>query len=106
MGRIGKIERVYHGYGGYQDAMIGFGFTLSGDGWAVGDFWGSWASRPEGAKYSEDEWRGYHADAAVRIRDLLVAAKATVLNELEGKPVMVAFEDNRLKDWRILTEAL
>lgn len=37
---LGKIENVWFGRGGYDDAMVGFGFKLAGSGWGYEDFWG------------------------------------------------------------------
>ncbi len=42
---LGRIERCDFGQGGYNDAEIGIGFTLSGKGWGVQDFWGYWSTK-------------------------------------------------------------
>ena len=35
--RLGKIEEVHFGLGGYQGAMLGLHVTLGDGGWGVGD---------------------------------------------------------------------
>lgn len=35
--KLGKIQDVKFGIGGYQDAMIGLFITLGNNGWGVGD---------------------------------------------------------------------
>lgn len=36
--KLGKINKVKFGSGGYDDAMFGVTFDLGGQGWGVGDF--------------------------------------------------------------------
>lgn len=109
--RIGKIESIRFGMGGYQDAMFGITFSLSGKGWGIGDFWGTWETRSEHAKFSEQEWRDIHAKTVIRLAALMNEAKCTELHQLEGKPIEVTFDGDglcgsRLQSWRILTEVL
>ena len=40
--KLGKIESVKFGLGGYQSVMFGLSVTLSGQSWGVGDFKGTW----------------------------------------------------------------
>ena len=40
--RLGKIESVHFGLGGYQGAMLGLHVTLGTDGWGVGDSRANW----------------------------------------------------------------
>ena len=104
--KLGKIQSCRHGFGGYQDAMFGYTFTLGGDGWGVGDFWGTWADRPDYSKWTDKDQADIFAANAARVRDLLKAAKVSSFSNLEGVPVEIQFEDMRLKSWRILTEVL
>lgn len=104
---LGKIQSAVFGYGGYQDAMIGVSFILSGEGWGVTDFWGDWAvKRSDGAKWSEDDRIKLLGAMVMRLNTLLSQAKVTEVNELIGIPVEVTFENNTLQSWRVLKEVL
>lgn len=103
---LGKISVIRLGYGGYDNAMFGFNFTLEGRGWGVQDFWGTWTNFPEGGKYTEEAWVQSHSDTYFKIIDLMRAAKVWDLYQLQGIPVEVTFENMVLKSWRILTEVL
>lgn len=105
---IGKIKDVRTGFGGYDDAMIGFSFTLGSEGWGVGDFWGEWATeRLDGARWTEADRIIALGNTLWRMRNLLSDAKVKTVEQLKGKPVEVTFEgSNRLQSWRILTEAI
>lgn len=93
---IGKIESIKLGFGGYQDAMFGVSVTLSGKGWSVGDFKGTWGHEP-------DKFCKWTAEDQSK-----VFAETTLddIGRLKGKPIEAEFEDGRLKSWRILTEVL
>lgn len=105
--KIGKIISARIGHGGYQDAMLGVTFELGNDSFGVQDFWGCWQGKP--SKYAEwtEEWQTTEfGNVFRRIGDLLLAAKVGNFSELIGKPVEIIFENNCLKSWRILTEAI
>jgi hypothetical protein len=108
--KLGKIERVSFGHGGYQECMLGLSITLSGDGWGVGDFKGNWDAElikhTEHSKWSEeDRSKGY--DETMRyLSKLLKDAKVDSVDKLKGVPVEVTFDGNLLKEWRVLTEVL
>jgi hypothetical protein len=105
--KLAKIERASFGMGGYQDAMIGISFTLSGQGWGTNDFWGYWAlKRSEYCKWSEEDRLKDLGKTVLRIRELLKDSKKDSVEGLVGVPVMVKFEGNMLKEWRILTEVI
>ena len=105
--RIGKIESVSFGMGGYDGAMIGISFTLSSGAWGVGDFWGAWAiERSDYCKWTEEDRIKQLGETTMRIAQLLNDAKVETVEQLKGRPVMVTFEKMKLKSWRILTEAL
>jgi hypothetical protein len=109
--RIGKIQEVSVGFGGYQDAMLGLSVTLGSDkdGWGVGEFKGFWGpdvDHSERCKWTEEQRRGAHADTMLFIGKILQEAKVSSVDKLRGKPVEVELDFNTLKSWRILTEVL
>lgn len=107
--RIGKIEKIFFGEGGYQDACIGVTFDLGSEkeSWGVGDFWGAWAiARSEYSKWTEEDRIKSLGEMVMRVNKLMQDAKVHRLDDLKGKPIEVTFEGNMLKEWRILTEAI
>ncbi len=108
--RLGKIQQVRFGLGGYQDACIGIHFTLGGDGWGVQDTKSAWDANmikcTEHTLWTEEE-RSKQYDEIVRyISDLLRQAKVDSITRLKGIPIELEFDGNCLKDWRILTEVI
>lgn len=110
--KIGKIQSVKFGHGGYQDAMLGISFTLGSDAesWGVGDQRCEWDPHliacTEHCKWTESD-RSRHFDEVMRyISNLMHDAKVSDIAALKGKPVEVTFEGMTLKEWRILTEAI
>jgi hypothetical protein len=108
--KLGKIESVRFGLGGYQDSQIGLSITLGDGGWGVGDFKGNWD--PERIKWSkncqwteEDRDKGY-SETMRYLSKLLKDANVSSVDKLKGIPVEVTFDGNILKEWRILTEVL
>jgi hypothetical protein len=108
--KLGKIESVRFGLGGYQDAMLGLSVTLSGEGWGVSDFKGTWdaesVKRSEYTKWTEEERSKGYDDTMRFISKLLKDAKASHVEKLKGCPVEVTFDGNILHEWRVLTEVL
>lgn len=108
--KLGKIESVKFGIGGYQDCQLGIHFTLSDGSWGVGDSKTSWDSErikcSEHAKWTEDDRSQNYADIMRYVSKLLKDAKVESVEQLKGKPVEVTFDGNLLKEWRILTEVL
>ena len=108
--RLGKIESVSFGLGGYQGAMIGIHFTLSDGSWGVGDSRAQWDSEmiscSEHAKWTESDRDVWYAEIMRYVSKLLKDAKVDSVDKLKGKPVEVTFDGNTLKEWRILTEVL
>lgn len=107
--RIGKIQSISFGLGGYQDAQIGISVTLGSDkeGWGVYDFKGYWATVPS----ASCKWTGVDRELALGgtcmwLAGLLKSANKVKLEELKGVPVEVTFDGNTLKEWRILTEVI
>lgn len=105
--KLGKIQEVTFGHGGYQEAMIGVSFTLGGEGWGVGDFWGNWSlDRSENAKWSEEDRINGLGKMVMKINKLLNDSNKHSVSDLEDVPVEVIFNGNSLVDWRILTEVI
>lgn len=102
---LGKIVNARFGFGGYDDTMIGFGVVLEG-GYGVSDFVGTWATRSDRAQWSFEDQRNHFADAVVRLRDVLTAAKKRDVHELIGVPVEVTCSGGKLESWRVLTEVI
>jgi hypothetical protein len=108
--KLGKLEKVRFGIGGYNDAMIGLHVTISGSSWGVCDSRSAWDSEvikwSESCKWSEEDRDRDYADIMRKVSSLLKQAKVTDVSRLNGIPVEATFEGNSLKSWRILTEVL
>jgi hypothetical protein len=102
--KLGKIESVSFGLGGYQGAMLGLHVTLGNGSWGVGDTKSNWDA--EQIKWSEEDRDGWYAEIMRYISSLLKDAKVDSVDKLKGKPVEVTLDGNMLKSWRILTEVL
>lgn len=108
--KLGKIESVRFGHGGYQDAMLGLSVTLSASGWGVNDFKGNWDAElikcTENTKWTEEDRDKGYSDTMRFVSKLLKEAKVDNVSKLKGVPVECSFEGTMLKEWRILTEVL
>ncbi len=107
--QIGKISHVSFGMGGYQEAMLGFSFTLQGEGWGCGDFWGFWGTKwSEHCKWSEHDRKEFLGGKCLSVYELMVAAKKQSLADLKNVPIEATFDSpiGKLISWRILTEVL
>lgn len=105
--QLGKIQKCEFGKGGYQDAMVGISFTLGGEGWGVGDFWGYWATEISRSTQWTHDVRIVHLGQTVwRIDSLLNDAKVQTISELKNTPIEAIFEGNTLKSWRVLKEVI
>ncbi len=108
--KLGKIESVTFGHGGYQDAMIGLNVTLSNGGWGVGDSKCAWDAEmikwDKNCKWTEADRDKQYAEIMRYLSKLLKDAKVNSVDKLKGIPVEVTFEGNMLKEWRILTEVI
>ena len=108
--KLGKLENVKFGLGGYQNACLGLTVTISGNGWGCGDNRSAWDANQikhtKRCKWTEeDRSKGY--DEVMRfVSDLLKDAKCVSIDQLNGKPVEAEFDGMTLKSWRILTEVL
>jgi hypothetical protein len=108
--KLGKIESVRFGLGGYQESQLGLSITLGNGSWGVGDFKGGWdAERIKWSKHckwsEEDRDKGY-SETMRFLSKLLKEAKVDTVDKLKNIPVEVTFDGNMLKEWRILTEVL
>ena len=108
--KLGKIESVSFGLGGYQGAMLGLHVTLGNGSWGVGDSRANWDAEQikwsEHTKWTEGERDGWYAEIMRYVSSLLKDAKVDSVDKLIGKPVEVTLVGNQLKSWRILTEVL
>jgi hypothetical protein len=108
--KLGKIESVRFGLGGYQDACIGLSVTLGDGSWGVGDFKGGWDAetikRSDSTQWTEEDRDKNYSDTMRYLSKLLKEAKVSSVDKLKGIPVEVTFDGNMLKEWRILKEVL
>lgn len=108
---LGKIQKVHFGIGGYQDAMIGYNFTLGqgdGSGWGVCTQWkGHWCSEPtDHSKWTDADRIKALGEAMKELGLLLQDAKKTDVYQLVGVPIEATFDGMVLQSWRILKEVL
>ena len=107
--KIGKIQSISFGFGGYQDAMLGLSVTLGNDSWEDNDFRGGWGPHitcDKHCKWTEADRSEQYAAAVRLLGDLLTQAKREKLADLKNVPVEASFDGKTLKSWRILTEAI
>ena len=104
--QLGKIEEVRIGKGGYQNAMFGVTFVLSGDSWATIDFKGTWdvsIETPESGAWSDLDRLRILGEAMMFLSELMNKAKVAKMEDLKGVPISATFSD-KLEGWRVLTE--
>lgn len=107
--RIGKIQSVRFGMGGYQDAQFGLSLTLGSDkeNWGVGTFAGFWSMEPSsGAQWTADDQKGHLGAMCLSVIGWMNDAKVTDVAQLRGVPVEVTLVGGMLKSWRVLTEVI
>jgi hypothetical protein len=108
--KLGKIQNVYFGIGGYQDAMLGLHVTLGGGSWGVGDGRFAWDAElikhSNYSQWTEEDRDKHYAEILRYVSKLLNDAKVSSVDKLKGIPVEVTFDGNLLKEWRVLTEVL
>jgi hypothetical protein len=117
--KIGRIEYAKFGHCGYQECQFGLSLGFQGrkDGWGVGaSIIGGWSysltsaedlAKPDNrCKWTEKDRQTSMAKMAREVDELLTKAKVGDVSQLVGIPVEVTFENNTLKDWRVLEEAL
>jgi hypothetical protein len=108
--KLGKIEEVRFGLGGYQGAMLGLHVTLGNGSWGVGDSKANWGSEQikwtKNTQWTESQRDVHYSEIMRYVSKLLKEAKVDSVDKLKGKPVEVTFDGNQLVEWRILTEVL
>lgn len=108
--KLGKIESVSFGLGGYQGSMLGLHVTLGNGSWSVNHSRAEWDAEQiecsEFTKWSEEDRDRWYTEIMRYVSKLLKEAKVDSVDKLRGKPVEVTFDGNTLKEWRILTEVL
>ena len=108
--KLGKIQSVRFGHGGYQDACIGLSVTLGDGSWGVSDFKGTWDPEiikcTEHTKWTEEDRTNNIGEAVRFISKLLKEAKVDSVDKLKGIPVEATFDGSMLKEWRVLSEVL
>lgn len=108
--KLGKIEKVSFGLGGYQGCMLGISFTLGNGNWGVSDFKGNWDAEQikwtESTRWTEEDRSKSYDETMRYISKLLKEAKVDSVDKLKNIPVEVTFDGNVLKEWRILSEVL
>jgi hypothetical protein len=108
--KLGKIEKVSFGLGGYQNVQLGISLTLGNGTWGVGDFKGNWDAesikRSEYTQWTEEDRSKSYDETMRYVSKLLKEAKVDSVDKLKDKPIEATFDGNTLKEWRILTEVL
>lgn len=109
--RLGKIQSVYFGRGGYQDCHFGLFLDLGGDDWGVGaagpnSFWDTSMECSDTHKWTEQSRSDAYSKEMRFISETLNKAKVNSVEKLKGIAVEVTFDGQILKSWRILEEVL
>ena len=108
--KLGKIETVRFGIGGYQDACIGLHVSLSMQSSGVADSKSAWDANKikhsEHCKWTEEDRSKQYDEIMRYLSDLLHKAKVNTVDQLKGIPVEATFEGVTFKEWRILDEVL
>ena len=108
--KLGKIRRVKFGHVGYQDACLGIQFEFSFDGTGICTDYSAWDPEMiecnESSTWTEEDRDKQLAKIMRKISKLMKQAKVHNVNDLQGVPVEVIIKNQRLEDWRILTEVL
>ena len=108
--KLGKIQDVKLGLGGYQDVTLGIHLTLGDGSWGVGYSNSAWDPEimkcDKHCKWTEEERTLQFSEIMRYVSKLLSDAKVNCVSKLNGIPIEATFEKNTLKSWRILTEVL
>lgn len=109
--KLGKIEKVSFGLGGYQSTQLGLQVELKFEEHSVcGDSIGFWDAETvkhnEHCQWSEEDRDKEYAKTLRFVSKLLKDAKVPTVDRLKGVPVEVTLENRSLKSWRILTEVV
>lgn len=103
--RLGKIEKVIVGAGGYQDAQFGFWVFLKGPDFDFVDGVGVFLRDDA---LSEEAQEAEFANLGSKLAEICIKARVKNMTDLIGKPVAVTVEDGtgKVRGWRILHEVL
>jgi hypothetical protein len=115
--KIGVIERVKCGIGGYQDCQVVFEFQLKGKGWeTIHVMECGWAhvskedlQKPNSSyKWTHESRIQQMGEKFWEVIEVMKDAKVSELNKLVGKPVVVKFDSEfgRNLGFTILKEAI
>jgi hypothetical protein len=107
---VGKIQKVSFGLGGYQDAMLGFKFTLGSDktSWGVstqiGSSWSHVTEEELNKPGSHYQWTHQSriedlGKAAYKVSLLMEKAKVTSFDKLIGIPIKAYFNQNNVIEY-------
>lgn len=96
---LGKIEKIKIGMVGYQESQFGYGINFTFD--------GSMSIYDEsGFKFQSKSKNASETNRFGQLELIFKDAKITDVSELEGIPVELTIDDQRLASWRILTEVI
>lgn len=108
--KLGRIESIEFGLGGYNDCQIGLTVNLSGPGWGVYATKMAWdanrVKHSEFCQWTEADRDARYAEIVRYVSSLLKDAKVDSVSELKDKPIEATFDSRSLVSWRILTEVL
>lgn len=103
--KIGKIESVKLGFGGYQNVMFGLTISFSDaeGSFYVEEFIGTWSyDPPERAEWTKESQGKIFADVMFKIIEICKKANVDDFTKLQGCPVEICLNGDRLNSWRIL----
>jgi hypothetical protein len=113
--KLGKIKKVFFGFGGYQNVQVVYSFILEGQGWGtISVFECGWGHvSEEDLNKTDYRYKWTHESRIKQIGEngwkviqILKDAKVSTLDELKDKPVRVYFNGMQLDRWEILKEVL
>lgn len=103
---LGKISNIYIGK---EDSRFGIFITLSGE-YTTQTSYTAWDPEDiipdEHHKWGENDRDKELSKIMRKLSKIMSDAKVTKFNNLLNIPIEMEFENNMLKDWRILTEVL
>lgn len=107
---LGKITNAYFGIGGYQDAQLGLHLVFQGGCVGCSTNHCTWdyniIENTETSNWGEEDRSQRVVEIVRKVSNLLHQAKVKKVSDLKGIPVEMIFENQSLKDYRILTEVL
>lgn len=108
--KLGKISDFKFGFVGYQDAHFGLSLSFEGEGWGcstcITSGWNDSIKVNKNMSWSEDDRSNLKIQLVTKINKLLKDAKVQCITQLKNIPVELEFENQQIKDFRVLTEVL